>query len=215
MTLPSLQQIERQSLCELMLDYGPTAPTLCGDWNTTDLVIHLYVRERKPLAAPGILLGGPFASVLHRTTERLSQLPFPELVEAVRKGPPAPLRPFDRVVNLLEYYIHHEDVRRGAGDNSPRVAAETERLDDALWNLLGRIGRLLTRSSRPIGLRMIWTDEAREREHVVRPGQPWATLAGRPGELALYLTGRKTAAQVELSGSAAAMEALRTAPFGI
>ena len=48
----SIAQSERQALCSLLEDRGPLAPTLCEGWTTADLAAHLYVRERKPLAAP-------------------------------------------------------------------------------------------------------------------------------------------------------------------
>ena len=37
----------------------------------------------------------------------------------VRRGPPAVLAPFDKAMNLTEYFVHHEDVRRGGGDTTP------------------------------------------------------------------------------------------------
>ena len=40
-----------------------------------------------------------------------------------------------------------------------------------------------------------------------------ATLSGEPGELLLWLTGRKTAAQVELDGAVDLVAALRDAPM--
>lgn len=58
-----VQQVERQGLSDLLLELGPDASTLCAGWDTVDLAVHLVVvRERKPLAAPGILLGGPFTT---------------------------------------------------------------------------------------------------------------------------------------------------------
>jgi hypothetical protein len=57
---------ERRELCDLFGDLGPEAPTLCEGWATMDLAVHLVVRERRPQASPGILLGGPFAKVLER-----------------------------------------------------------------------------------------------------------------------------------------------------
>jgi len=48
-----------------------------------------------------------------------------------------------------------------------------------------------------------------------RGGDLTATLTGRPGEIALYLSGRKAAAHVELGGPPEAVTALRDARFGI
>jgi hypothetical protein len=48
-----------------------------------------------------------------------------------------------------------------------------------------------------------------------RRGDVTATLTGRPGEIALYLSGRKAAAHVELGGPPEAVTALGAARFGI
>ncbi|MFE3703838.1 maleylpyruvate isomerase family mycothiol-dependent enzyme, partial [Nocardia tengchongensis] len=52
----TLAQRERQALVEAMAAAGPDAPTLCGEWTARDLAAHLVVRERRPDAAPRILL---------------------------------------------------------------------------------------------------------------------------------------------------------------
>ena len=85
-------------------------------------------------------------------------------------------------------------------------------LEDALWKTLKRLGKMTTRSLRPVGLDLVRDDG--ETFHVLS-GDPTATLRGRPGELSLYLSGRKDAAQVDLIGSDQAKEALRSASFGI
>ena len=52
MAHPSLAQQERQTLCDLMIDAVPDAPTLCEGWRTADLAAHLVVRERRPDSGP-------------------------------------------------------------------------------------------------------------------------------------------------------------------
>jgi uncharacterized protein (TIGR03085 family) len=146
---------------------------------------------------------------MDQTTRSVS---FERLVERVRVGPPAVLRPFDKVMNLNEMFVHHEDLRRGAGDNAPRPSDEILGIENELWKALKRLGRLSARSLRPVGLVMV--RENGETLHVLT-GQPVATLRGRPGELALYLSGRKAAAQVEIEGPDEATQALRSASFGI
>ena len=47
---------ERAALVTTMRAVGPDAPTLCGEWTTRDLAAHLVLRERRPDAAPGILV---------------------------------------------------------------------------------------------------------------------------------------------------------------
>ena len=84
--MPSPAAVERASLCDLFLEVGPDAPTLCGDWTTRDLAAHLVVRERRPDAAAGIVcrsVAGYSEKVRVAETER----PWTELVERVRSGP--------------------------------------------------------------------------------------------------------------------------------
>ncbi len=215
MAPPAPHRAEREALCSLMLALGPDAPTLCQGWSTTDLAVHLVIREHKLLAATGIVFGGPFAVVLHRATDRMKMEPFPKLVATIRSGPPLWLRPFDRAMNLMEFYVHHEDVRRGNGDTTPRPESETALLDDALWKLLGRSGRLLTRKLGSVGLTLRRSDISHQTEVPARTGSPAATMSGRPGELVLYLMGRKSAAHIKLEGPPEAIDAVTRASFGI
>ena len=55
--------LERQQLCELFVELGPDAPTLLEPWTTRDLAAHLVLREHDYLAAPGLVLPGPMASI--------------------------------------------------------------------------------------------------------------------------------------------------------
>src|SRR5580698_6758057 len=111
-----LHRSERNALCDLFMRVGPVAPTLCEGWTTTDLATHLVVRERKPLAALGLVLS-PLADTLQKTMASTTAAnSYEKLVAMVRSGPPSVLRPFDAAMNMNEYFIHHEDVRRGSGD---------------------------------------------------------------------------------------------------
>jgi uncharacterized protein (TIGR03085 family) len=203
---------ERNALCDLLTRVGPAAPTLCEGWTTTDLATHLVVRERKPLAALGLVLS-PLAATLDKTMARTSSTnSYEKLVALVRSGPPSVLRPFDAAMNMNEYFVHHEDVRRGAGDTSPRPVADIADVEEALWRSVGKGSRLLTKALGTTGLDLVHIDG---RVAHVRGGAVRATLTGRPGEIALYLMGRKSAAHVELGGPPEAVTALRDARFGI
>src|SRR5688500_15114749 len=112
---------ERAQLCLRFDELGPDAPTLCEGWTTADLAAHLVIRERNPVAAPGILLGdkvAPLGRLTDSAMEREKAKGYDRVVERVRTGPP--LGPF-RVpglrtqINLVEYAVHHEDVRRANG----------------------------------------------------------------------------------------------------
>ena len=61
MALTAPQQAERAALCDLFVQVGPAAPTLCEGWATYDLAAHLVIRERKPLSGPGLVMGGAAA----------------------------------------------------------------------------------------------------------------------------------------------------------
>ena len=106
-------QAERAALCDTFEAVGPDAPTLCSPWDTADLAAHLVIRERRPDLAPGIVVPG-----LRARTERVQReyaaKPWPELVHLVRSGPaiwnPARLAPVDEAYNLMEFFVHHEDV---------------------------------------------------------------------------------------------------------
>ena len=202
---------ERRELCDLFGDLGPDAPTLCEGWATIDLAAHLVVRERSPQASPGLFLGGPFARLLDRATERALARGYDELVERIRNGPP--LGPFAvpglrTVLNLNEYSVHHEDVRRANG-LGPRP--DRPDLQDALWSLLRRGARFQLRKAS--GVTVVLAPPGREPVEV--GSGPRVTLAAEPLELVLYLMGRRGAAAVEPTGDSVAVARLEASPLGI
>lgn len=209
----ALTRRERVALCDLLAKVGPQAPTLCEGWATGDLAAHLYVRERKPLAATGIVLGGPFKASLAKATSSALALGYEHLIEALRSGPPAWLRPFDAQVNALEYFVHHEDVRRANVESMPRPEAEISELEDLIWSMLSRrTSWFLVRKLKGAGLELAPPNRAAV---TIKAGRPVARLEGRPGELALYLTGRGAVAQVRPSGDPDAIAALTTTSWGL
>lgn len=202
---------ERRELCDLFEDLGPDAPTLCEGWATLDLAAHLVVRERDLRAAPGILLGGPFQRLLEEGTERALARGYADLVERVRNGPP--LGPFAvpglrTLINLNEYAVHHEDVRRANG-----LGPRTDRpdLQDALWKVLKGMARLQLRKVR--GARVVLARPSGEQIAVGRG--PEVTVTGDPMELSLHLVGRREAAQVTVSGHPSAKDALAAANLSL
>jgi uncharacterized protein (TIGR03085 family) len=205
----SIAQSERQALCSLFEDRGPLGPTLCEGWTTADLAAHLFVRERKPLAAPGALVRklAPFTERAMDSAKR--ELGYEGLIASIRSGPPMPMRLVDGQMNTAEYFIHHEDVRRAAESWQPRRDGA---LDAALWPLVQRGAWLFTRRVKGTGLQLECPDFGSLR---ARQGQPAAILRGGPQELLLYLFGRKNAARVELEGPEAARAAVAGARFGI
>lgn len=201
---------ERAELCARLSALGPEAPTMCGDWTTADLAAHLVARERNPLSGPGIVLGGPFEKVTDWAMDRERRRTYDEIVDRVRTGPPLVpwgLPVLRTVLNLNEYFVHHEDVRRANGDG-PRT--DRPELDDALRPLVSRMAGLQLRRAR-IDVELV--DERGRR--LGRRGANPPRVVGRPGELLLWLNGRGTVADLAFEGSEAQVSRLWDADLGI
>lgn len=201
---------ERADLCAHLDRLGPDAPTLCGDWTTQDLAAHLVSRERNPLAGPGIVVGGPFSRLTEWAMRREIRREYPALVDRVRSGPP--LVPWGlpvvrSVLNLNEYFVHHEDVRRANGE-SPRT--DRPELDDALRSAVTRMAALqLWRARIDVDL----VDHTGR--SLARRGSAPARIVGRPGEILLWLNGRGAVADVAFEGSEEQVSALWDADLGL
>ena len=202
-------QSERQALCDLLLEVGPEAPTLCAGWTTADLAAHLLVRERRPDVLPGNVF-----SALSGHTEKVrvsarETHDWHELVSLIRSGPPAPLRLVDEPFNTVEYFVHHEDVRRAVPSWEPRQIEAEE--DEALWGRLKVMGRLLTRRS-PVGV----AGESPGYGYLqMRGGSPLVVLRGSPGELLIAASGRGSHAMVDYEGDELSVERLKHAGLGV
>jgi uncharacterized protein (TIGR03085 family) len=211
MTTPAT--VERLALCDLFDRVGPDAPTLCDGWQTVDLAAHLVIRERRPDAAPGVLIK-PLASYTGKVQRRVAQWPWARLVDRIRSGPPrlSPTRieAVDRVVNTVEFFVHHEDVRRAEPTWTAREL-DVELLDD-LYRALKRAARLLTRKA-PAGIELEPADG--QPPIAAHRGAPSVTVRGPIGELTMFVYGRQAHARVELDGPPDATEAIRAASFGL
>ena len=203
---------ERQELCDLFLEVGPDAPTLCAGWTTRDLAAHLIVRESRPDAALGILVK-PLAGYADSVQAKVAMRAWPELVRDVRTGPPV-LSPFrlpgaQGLADPFEFAIHHEDVRRSQPGWSPRALPVAEQ--DLLWQRLARAGRLLARTS-PVGVALRRSDTGEM--SVAKAGSPSVTLIGEPLELVLRLYGRRECV-VDVEGPEDAVARFEAARFGV
>ena len=203
---------ERAALCDLLAKLGPDQPTLCAGWQTADLAAHLVLRERRPDAGAGVM-GGPLAGYTRRVQDRLlARTPFAQLVEMIRTGPPRlsmfALPGMDERANAVEYFVHHEDIRRAQPTWEPRqISAD---LADDLWRRL-RLARLLLRGA-PVGIELVRADGGDRPGRVritARARTPVVTVTGDPAELTLWTMGRTSAARVRLDGSDADVAALR------
>jgi uncharacterized protein (TIGR03085 family) len=206
MTSPNLAQQERQTICDLFVESGPDAPTLCEGWRAADLAAHLVVRERRPDSGPGLVWPrlAAYTDTVRRSVR--DRTPWEKLVETVRRGPPVLLRPFDGPMNTVEFFIHGEDLRRAQDGWEPRTVSPE--LADALWARVGPGGM-----AKKVGATI----------EIASPGRadkqsgtgPRLTVSGDPGELTMFGAGRQGAARVEITGDAALADQLRGAKLGI
>lgn len=210
---PDYAASERQQLADLLVELGPDAPTCCAGWTTADLVAHLVVRESSLVSAAGILLP-PLAS---RTAKAMRDLlhthGFLGAVGLFRTGPagltPWRIRKLDQAGNVLEFFVHHEDVRRAQPNWQPReLSADFE---NVLWSRLRTASRPLFRRS-AVGVLLARTPTGATVP--ARRGEPVAVLEGAPSELLLYGFGRREVARVDFRGPQEAISALVNAPLG-
>ncbi|SCL69392.1 TIGR03085 family protein [Micromonospora citrea] len=209
--MPRYARSEREALADLMLTLGPDAPTVNEGWTTRDLAAHLVLRERRPDAAGGIVLP-PLRGYAERMRRRIAKRPWPRLVEQVRRAPvwsPVSNPVTDELANTMEFFIHHEDVRRARPGWLPRDLAAG--LQAVLWRRAAGMARL--------ALRRFPADVFVQAPGygalaVGRGGEP-VRVVGAPSELVLFLSGRQRVARVQIDGPPAAADRLRNAHLGM
>lgn len=199
---------ERAALAALLEETGPDGPTLCEGWRTRDLAAHLVLRERRPDAAAGVM-GGPLAGYTARVQQQyLERYSFPELIGLLRDGPPK-LSPFaipvvDEAANAVEFFVHHEDVRRAEQEWTERPLEAG--LTDLLWKRL-KSARLMLRRA-PTGVVLAREHDGKLDLIVAKTLAPNVTVTGSPAELTLWAMGRVSAARVTLDGPPEAVDQL-------
>ncbi|WP_232662517.1 TIGR03085 family metal-binding protein [Pseudonocardia sp. TRM90224] len=207
----NLAGAERAAICDTFEKVGPEQPTLCGEWNTHDLLAHLLVRERQPWASGGIMV--PFLAFLTDHAMRgYATTPWAEMIGKLRAGAPV-WSPFaigkvDVLANTAEFYVHHEDVRRGVPGWEPREPDAAR--DEELWSLVLRSARMMYRNS-PVGIVL---RRPGGEEHVVHTGKGVVTLTGEPGELLLHAYGRDEV-RIDVMGAESDKDALAKTSRGI
>ncbi|GAA3571625.1 TIGR03085 family metal-binding protein [Microlunatus spumicola] len=200
---------EQDALVRTLRSANPDAPTLCEGWDVRRLLSHLVQREQGPVDGlkdavarrpPGQEPG------LSRLTDRArSPYGYARLVDRFVAGAPrwSPMSWAAEKINFVEYVIHHEDVRRGGtSPAAPRDLPAAQQ--EAVWKQLGLFALSLRRS--PVGVRLA-TPAGETR--VAKAGDG-VTLTGEPVELALWISGRREAAQVTVTGAPDAVEAFRS-----
>ena len=209
-----LAQAERAALCDLLLEVGPDAPTLCDGWTASHMAAHLVLRERRPDVGLGLVLPGPFARHTERATQRAAERaagrePFERLVARIRSGPPRLLRRGDGPMNIVEFFVHLEDVRRATDGWAPRTGLDE--LQDALWSFQKSGTKLRTRRVQDVEL---WIARPGGESVAVRTGGRRVTATGDPGELTMFFFGRRAQSHVELTGDPDGIAEVFTAPIG-
>lgn len=206
-----MAQSERAALCDTALQVGEDQPTLCGEWTVKDLVVHLLVRERSP-GALGIAIQ-PLARLNDAEMRRVGKAGFAELVERLRGGPPLwspyAVPKVDQVTNTLEFFVHHEDIRRAQDDWVPRALGDDA--EKLLWSMVRTAGKQLVRNA-PVG---VWLRNATTGSEVVlKDASEPVVVTGVPSELTMFAFGRQQRARVDLSGPDDAIATLTGSSLG-
>jgi len=191
--MTTLARTERIALADLMLEVGPDAPTLCGEWTTRELAAHLIMRESRPDAALGIV-AGPFASYTATVQAKIAAKPWGEIVETVRTGPPRwspqSIERLDAESNTVEYFVHHEDVRRCVDGWQARELTADEVAQ--LWPRMKRMAKLIVRKS-PVGIVVVPSDGPDTGGNIrLKDGDRDVIVSGPSSELALAIFGLVT-----------------------
>jgi uncharacterized protein (TIGR03085 family) len=131
----SLARRERLALCDTALRAGPDAPTLCAPWDVRHLLCHLLVRERNPVAAVGVAVP-PLSGLTERAMASLARTDFDVLVDRFRRPwiVPFALPGVEQVIDTLEFFVHHEDIRRAQPQWAPRSLTESD--EGTVWAFL-------------------------------------------------------------------------------
>lgn len=213
---------ERAALCDLFDTRGPAAPTLCEGWLTHDLAAHLWIRETDPIGASG-MVAKPLSGLLDRRMADVKQRwEFAELVDRIRNGPARfsvfALPGVDEGANTVEFFIHHEDVRRAVGEGvellGPRELEPG--VEDWMWKRLKLMGRGLFRRAQ-VGVVLERAGGGDYEPEGIRAssGASIVTLIGKPSELMIFANGRDAAADVRLVGEPEALDLLHSADLSI
>src|SRR5439155_4759599 len=155
------------------------------------MAANVYVRERRPDAALGVLPLGPLSAYTNRVmASTLRSLGYDEILRRIRQVP-AHLRvgPLDAAINTVEYFVHTEDVRRPNGMPARDMPDDFER---TIWNRLKRQGRL---SFRRVDAQVTLVPTLGE-PVTFGKGEP-LEVRGRPTELTMLAFNRKDTAKVD------------------
>jgi hypothetical protein len=118
-------------------------------------------------------------------------------------------------MNLVEFAVHHEDVRRAVEGWAPRAGMDA--LQDALWPYQRSGTRFRCRSVRDVDLSITRPDG--DPLHVSKPAKVMPSdrpvlVTAEPLELTLFFFGRRDHAVVSCTGDPDGIAEVRSAPIG-
>jgi uncharacterized protein (TIGR03085 family) len=217
MTRTRWNEALRADLVDALRAVEPDAPTLCEGWQARHLAAHVVLRERSVRVGAGLAVA-PLAAVAERAVQELADTAdtpegYAELVDRVAEVPGRwhPMTWAGDVANLVEFYVHGEDVRRGAGPVPPRELPDE--VVETLWKQMRQVARARLRKA-PCGVVLVRSDGPRARVKGPRDGAGTVVVRGAVGEIVLWLSGRGAAADVTPEGAAEDVAALaRVAAF--
>jgi uncharacterized protein (TIGR03085 family) len=200
----ALEVAERVRFADLLAEVGPDAPTLCEGWTATDLAAHMVVIEHpEAWAGGGSSRKFALANKLHdRVMDSERAKSWRDQVARVRGGPvhtgPFTWRSVRERMYIREYLVHHEDLRR-ANDLKPRTGVPE--LQEVGWTKATTVGTFALKHAQlpdHVGISLVRNDT--DEHKVVRPGAEMVEVRGEPIELLLFAFGRRSAADVDLTG---------------
>ncbi|GMA26113.1 TIGR03085 family protein [Luteimicrobium album] len=203
---PSRHARLRAGLAAALAAAAPDDPTLCEGWEARHLAAHVLTRQRSPrIHSPA------FWALADRAQDPAV---YADLVARVAAPPPrlSPSAWAGNLMNVTEFFVHAEDVRRGPRDVPSRA------LDDdvvaSLWRQLGLAGRLSYRGAAP-GVLLVAPGVGRRRVSRPHHGAGTVVVTGEVGELVLHASGRGRHAHVAVEGTdadVAALDAVQPGP---
>ena len=112
-------------------------------------------------------------------------------------------------MNLFEFFVHHEDVRRGGEEFAPRN--DIDDLDDALWERQERFSKLMVRRLKDVDITLL--RPSGEKIYLGGGGKS-VVLEGKPSEIGLFLFGRREHSEVKLTGDPEAINEIKVGKLG-
>jgi uncharacterized protein (TIGR03085 family) len=191
---------ERLALAAGFREADPDAATLCAGWTVRHLCAHVVQREHAPVRNiwDQVRTREPGEERFMRALVDGARTPagYAALVDRFAAGPSrlSPMSWFGEALNLVEYVVHHEDVRRGSGPVPPRELPAEELT--AIWRYARPVLKRGYRSA-PVGVTLAPDGGALS---VAQRGPDAVTVAGPVLEVVLHAFGRRGAADVRIDG---------------